>query len=100
MKKSVLILSLLVLVAGLSACSASQSQTNTATPTSKTTNKSGETNKSGKIIQAGSSFFLETSDGQRQKLDSYNLDLSAYVNQSVTVTGQFSGDDLFVTSVK
>lgn len=38
-------------------------------------------------------------DGQNVFVDSYSLDLADYVGQKVTVVGQYSGDELFVTKI-
>ncbi|MEN8253117.1 MAG: hypothetical protein ABFQ62_01935 [Patescibacteria group bacterium] len=101
MKKIIIFSTLVFLIFGFSACTGDKaSKSSSSSTSSEAVEKSGETTKTGKIIQAGGTYFLESSDGQRQKLDSYSVDLSAYVNSTVTVIGQFSGDDLFVGSVK
>jgi hypothetical protein len=63
------------------------------------TEKSGTTTKSGKIAKAGNSYLLQVGT-QSIGIDSYSIDLSQYVGQQVTVSGQYSGDTLFVTSVQ
>lgn len=67
----------------------------TQTPT-----KQGDTTKTGKISKIGEKYFLQESGKQPMEIDSYAVDLSGYVGQAVSVTGQYSGDTLFVGSVQ
>lgn len=62
--------------------------------------KSGDTTKTGMITQAGTSFFLTEPGGTPQEIESYSVDLSQYSGQTVTVTGQYSGDTLFIGKVE
>jgi hypothetical protein len=68
-------------------------------PVADSSEKVGTTTKSGKVSKVGNSFLLQ-SGNQSIGLDSYSIDLSAYVDQQVTVSGQYSGDTLFVTTVQ
>jgi hypothetical protein len=68
-------------------------------PAAGTSEKVGTTTKSGKVAKVGNSFLLQ-SGNQSIGLDSYSIDLSGYVGQQVTVSGQYSGDTLFVTTVQ
>lgn len=72
-------------------------QTNTSNPSA--TQKSGTTSKTGKITSADGKFYLQEGSQVPKEIDSYVVDLNDYVNQTVTVSGQYSGDTLFVGSV-
>lgn len=62
--------------------------------------KQGETSKTGTISKAGTQFFINQTGQAPLAIDSYTVDLEQYVGQSVTVTGQYSGDTLFVGEIK
>ncbi len=64
------------------------------------TQKSGDTTKTGKVSKAGVKFYLNSAGQKTVELDSYGVDLNQYVDQTVTVTGQYSGDTLFVGKVQ
>ena len=64
------------------------------------TEKSGTTTKVGKITGSDGKFYLQEAGQVAKEIESYVVDLSAYVGQTVTVSGQYSGDTLFVGSVK
>jgi len=82
----------------LSGCSILQSPV--ATPAGSADQKQGDTQLTG-VISATSSGFLLTTDTLTIAIDSYALDLSAYLDQGpVTVTGQYSGDTLFIGSIE
>ena len=90
----------------LSACTAqpanstATSSTTTATQTpAQNVVKQGTTTKTGKIIKLGGTFYIQEVGKQPAGIDSYKIDLSQYLNQTVTITGQYSGDTLFVGSV-
>jgi len=78
----------------------------TSTPTSVKSNapaaeqKTGTTTKMGVISTQGGKFFIQAAGKQPEEIDSYSIDLNAYVGQTVTVEGQFSGNTLFVGSLK
>ena len=61
--------------------------------------KVGDTTKTGIISVAGERYFITEPGGSPKVLDSYAVDLSEYIGQTVTVTGQYSGDTLFVGEV-
>ncbi len=63
-----------------------------------TERKQGDTTKQGIVNQIGEAFYLEVA-GQQNEIDSYSVDLSQYVGEHVTVTGQYSGDTLFVGEI-
>ena len=72
-----------------------------STPTPPTTNqKVGTTTKTGIISSSGGVFYLQEAGQTPKEIDSYTVELSDYVGQSVTVSGQYSGDTLFVGSVE
>lgn len=90
-----------------SACSLLPGQT--SEPVQSTTNtggapaaaeKSGDTTKTGVISEAGGSYFLQEAGDTPRVVESYSVDLSQYVGQTVTVTGQYSGDTLFIGSLE
>ncbi len=62
--------------------------------------KSGTTTKTGKITGSAGKFYLQESNQIPKEIDSYVVDLNEYVDQTVTVSGQYSGDTLFVGSVE
>lgn len=63
------------------------------------TQKSGTTTKTGKITASDGKFYLQEVGQTPNEIDSYAVDLSEYANQTVTVSGQYSGDTLFVGSI-
>ena len=89
-----------VLFAG---CLPGQQSATTSTPSTdypaSTTVKQGDTTRTGKLTKIGEKFFLQETGKQAAEIDSYAVDLNMYVDQTVTVTGQYSGDTLFVGSV-
>lgn len=62
--------------------------------------KQGDTTKSGTIRKRGTVFMIETTPGMFESIDSLAVDLSAYEGQLVTITGQYSGDTLFVGKIE
>jgi len=56
----------------------------------------GDTTLTGTIVVAGDTTYLVKLDGGRTQLDSYAYDLKEYANMQVVITGQYSGDTLFV----
>jgi len=62
--------------------------------------KSGDTTKTGSITSANGAFFLQEQGGSPELVESYAVELNEYVGQTVTVTGQYSGDTLFIGSVE
>lgn len=110
MKNSLNVLKIisLIFVSGFifSACSASN---NVSNPTSNQNNsgavvpadqKSGNTTKTGTISEISGKYYLQQPGGIPEQIESLSVDLGMYVGQTVTVTGQFSGDTLFVGSVE
>ena len=71
------------------------------TPTPPTTNqKVGTTTKTGVISSNGGVFYLQEAGQTPKEIDSYTVELGDYVGQSVTVSGQYSGDTLFVGTIE
>lgn len=88
-----------------SACTAKQPATegikqNTTGAAPAADQKSGNTTKTGKITTASGKFFLTEAGQPPKEIESYQVQLGDYVGQTVTVTGQYSGDTLFVGSVE
>lgn len=71
----------------------------TTTPAT-TTEKQGDTTRTGVLSQVNGTFFLQESGKLPEAIDSYSVDLSQYLGQTITVTGQFSGDTLFVGKIE
>ena len=64
------------------------------------TTKQGDTTLTGKITQSGEVFSLTDGDGKQTEVDSYKIDLSEYVDQEVTIVGQYSGETLFIGEIQ
>lgn len=62
--------------------------------------KRGDTTKVGSISQSGGNYLLRVSGQQPEIIESYQVELSEHVGQTVEVTGQYSGDTLFVGTIK
>ena len=68
-------------------------------PSAATTQKQGDTTKTGVISQASGRYFLTEVGASPMEIDSYAVELADFVGQTITVTGQYSGDTLFVGSI-
>lgn len=90
----------LVSMLTLAGCSSSSSSAPATGAAPAAQQKTGQTTKTGKILQTGEKFFLEERGKSPVELDSYSVELSTYAGKTVTVTGQYSGDTLFVSEVK
>ena len=64
------------------------------------TEKSGTTTKTGKITENAGKFYLQEAGQTPKEIESYVVELGDYAGKTVTVSGQYSGDTLFVGSVK
>lgn len=92
---------LLITTLGVSGCSLfSSSSTDSSDIGSSVEEKVGNTIKTGVVSQAGESYFLTEPGKTPAEIDSYAIDLAQYVGKSVTVTGQYSGDTLFVGAIE
>jgi hypothetical protein len=90
----------LVLLTGCTQQSAQQPSTAVQPSPKSATAKTGDTTKTGKIIKASGKFFLQETGKQPAEIDSYTLDLDSYVSRTVKVTGQYSGDTLFIGKIE
>ncbi len=93
----------IVLIAGMvfSGCSLGTGPTTAEdSKPSVAAQKQGDTRKSGTVRKQGAVFMIETGPGTFESIDSLAVDLAAYENQVVTITGQYSGDTLFVGKVE
>lgn len=61
--------------------------------------KSGDTMKTGTLVKQGEKYYIKAASGEMEEVDSYSVEFSEFVNQSVTVVGQYSGDTLFVGQI-
>lgn len=66
----------------------------------KTEDKKGDTSMTGVISASGDTYLITAAGKAPKGLDSYAVDLKQYVGKTVKVTGQFSGDTLFVSKVE
>jgi len=62
--------------------------------------KKGDTIKTGMITETNGMYFLTEAGDTPKEIESYAVELSDYAGQTVTVTGQYSGDTLFVGKVE
>jgi PBP1b-binding outer membrane lipoprotein LpoB len=97
--RGLLFTSILLSAVFLSGCNQPTPNT-TTTDTPAAEQKVGTTTKTGTITQTSGRFFLQEAGQQPEEIESYSVDLSGYVGQTVTVTGQFSGNTLFVGEVQ
>ena len=104
MKKIITPLIIVLVLAGLGffAFSKLKSGELVQEPVEKSTvsDKQGSTTKTGKITTENGSFYLTETGKVPELIETMTVDLSAYVGQTVTVEGKYSGDTLFVGSVK
>jgi hypothetical protein len=54
---------------------------------------------SGKLSQSGELFFITDNIGKIHDVETYSVDFEKFIGQSITATGQYSGDTLFVTEI-
>ena len=104
MKKIITPLIIVLVLAGLSffAFSKFKSGEIIQDPMDKTSvsEKQGTTTKTGKITTENGNYFLTEAGKVPELIETMTVDLSAYVGKTVTVEGKYSGDTLFVGSVK
>jgi len=93
-----------ILISGLLLAGCLESKIDPSTPTNSDSTspeqKVGDTTLAGTISQTGDQFVLTIPGQSPKSLDSYKVDLSLYAGKSVKVTGQYSGDTLFVSSIE
>jgi hypothetical protein len=98
--KKLLLLSF-VAVSGFAFAGCGQQQTQQpAAQRGSATEKVGDTTKTGVISFSDGRYFLAEAGQTPKEIDSYAVELSEYVGKTVTVTGQYSGDTLFVGSIQ
>ena len=61
--------------------------------------KNAEISLTGKITKNGDLYFITDSAGTIHDVETYSVDFNEYVGQQVTVSGQYSGNTLFVTTI-
>lgn len=64
------------------------------------TGKKGDTTKTGKVVQISGKYYIQVVGQPPAQIDSYTVNLSSYVNQNVKITGEYSGDTLFVGKIE
>ena len=62
--------------------------------------KVGDTVITGAISQVGEKYFITVPGQTPKEIESYLVQLPDYVGKTVTITGQYSGDTLFVGKVE
>ena len=62
--------------------------------------KVGDTVMTGTISQVGEKNFITVAGQTPKEIESYLVQLSEYVGKTVTITGQYSGDTLFVGKIE
>ena len=95
MKKNIFVICSFVLISSFifSSC-------NSSSKSEQYLEKNQEIVLTGRITKSGSGYILTTSSGKIQELESYTIEFANYINQTKTVTGEFSGNTLFVTQVE
>lgn len=63
-------------------------------------NKNQEVVLSGLLTHPGDLYLITTNSGKIQDLESYTINFDDYVGKNVEVTGEYSGNTLFVTEIK
>ncbi len=71
-----------------------------ASDTKSAEEKVGDTVVTGMISKVGEKFFITAAGQTPKEIDSYAIKLDEHVGKSVTITGQYSGDTLFVGKVQ
>ena len=61
--------------------------------------KQGDTTKTGVLVKQGEKYYIKLPSGMMEEVDTYAVTFSEYENSTVTVTGQYSGDTLFVGEI-
>jgi len=98
MKKIIVVFLMLAALIGIGVFALSKLKNTTPSPTAN--QKVGTTTKTGVISNSAGVFYLQEKGQTPKEIDSYTVELSDYVGQNVTVSGQYSGDTLFVGSVE
>ncbi len=99
MKKFSLVVLLLVSGVLFSACTRSSSTVQPADEPTGIEAKQGDTTKTGVLVKQGEKYYIKSTSGAMEEVDSYAVDFRQYENKAVSATGQYSGDTLFVGSI-
>lgn len=83
----------------VSGCTNQKTRMPSVAPSDQASVKVGDTSKVGVISQIGEKFYFSENGQVPEEIDSYSIDLSDYLGKTVTITGQYSGDTLFVGSI-
>jgi uncharacterized lipoprotein YajG len=59
----------------------------------------GDTSITGQIVKSGERFSIIDSTGKQTEIESYKVSFDAFDGKTVEVTGQYSGDTLFVANI-
>lgn len=62
--------------------------------------KNAEFSLTGILTSAGGTFFITDSSGLAHDIESYSVELRDYLGKTISVTGQYSGDTLFISSIE
>jgi starvation-inducible outer membrane lipoprotein len=101
MKKSIVLTALLTSVFLLAGCQSSSVKESTSEPTPTVeAKKEGDTTLTGKVVESGGKFVLQGQDGKQTEIDSYKVELGEFDGKQVTVTGQYSGETLFIANLQ
>lgn len=100
LKKLFILSSVVAVTLTFAGCSASQPAANEDATPGQSSEKKGDTTLSGTLTNKGGKYFLEQTGKQPQPVESYSVTLGDYVDQNVTITGQFSGDTLFAGKIE
>lgn len=98
MKKIIIILLTAAILIGLGVFAFSKLKNTQAPPAAN--QKVGTTTKTGVISNNNNVFYLQEVGQTPKEIDSYTVELGDYVGETVTVSGQYSGDTLFVGSIE
>lgn len=99
-KKQLSIIMILVVSVGIfSSCSDVNNTTDSMNNTGLE-QKNKDISITGVLSQNGEFFFVTDQAGTIHDVETYSVDFSAFVGSTVTVSGQYSGDTLFVTEIE
>lgn len=98
-KKTVFSFLLIALFAGLFVGCSHIKNTGNSSPNSEFEQKNAVITLTGTLSKNGELFFITDSTGTIHDVETYAVSFDEYVGQTVTVSGQYSGDTLFVTEI-
>ncbi len=97
MNKKIIFSVVAALVLMFTGCSTTQS---TQTTSASQEQKIGNTTLEGTVTGAAGKYFLSVPGEPTVQIDSYTVKFENYVSKKVKVTGQYSGDTLYVDKVE